>query len=305
MNYPYRTYASYLRETYQQPTKKISLHAGFSCPNRDGTLSLDGCIYCEPSSFSPHAQSSALPLMQQLHQGVTAGHHRGIHCFVAYFQSYTNTYAPVSKLHDTYDTIRAFPEIKGLTIGTRPDCLDYEKAALINSYTNEYEVWLELGLQSSHNQTLRLINRGHEYEAFEQAVSLLRDFPKIKRCAHVILGLPGETQEMETQTAKRLADYHIDGVKIHPLYVVKGTALAEAYGHGKITLLTQDEYVMRAINFLGYLPKDTVIQRLTADCPDDDLIAPDWIKHKQQLLNQLVTSMKEQKIQQGSYSSSS
>lgn len=303
-SFPYRTYASYLRERFHQPTRKISLHAGFSCPNRDGRLSDKGCIFCEPATFSPHVKTEPEPLIQQLRTGVEQGHKRGIHCFVAYFQAYTNTYGSVKKLQDIYDTIRAFPEIKGLAIGTRPDCIDADKLNLINSYTQEYDVWLELGLQSIHDQTLVTINRGHDSKTFFDAVDHTRQFPKIKIAAHVILGLPDETIDMESETAKALAKVAIDGIKLHPLYAVRETALGRAYSQGKIELLSKEQYLERVINFLGYIPPETVVQRVTADCPQEQLLAPPWLNHKNRFIQELVDKMRTQHQKQGWHYSS-
>ncbi len=296
---PYRTYAAYLKERFGGPTRKLSLHAGFSCPNRDGTLSYDGCIFCDPQAFSPHCRPEPLPLIHQLREGVEQGHNRGIHRFIAYFQAFTNTYGSPAQLKDAYDTIRAFPEIKGLAIGTRPDCLDNSIMALINSYTEDYEVWLELGLQSIHDQTLLLINRGHDRKAFDQAVTMIRSFPKIKLSAHVILGLPQETTVMEAATARQCAVWGVDAVKLHPLHAVKGTALAEAYAQGRISLLTQQAYLERVMTFLDYLPPTTIIERVTADCPRPLLVAPDWINDKPSFLLALQQRMLAEGRRQG------
>lgn len=296
---PYRTYSSYLKQTFHGPTRKLSLHANMSCPNRDGKVSREGCIFCEPQSFSPHCHENAPTVLKQIRLGIEQGQKRGIHRFVAYFQSFTNTYAPVNVLQGTYDVIRAFPEIKGLAIGTRPDCIDSDIMKLIDSYSSEYDVWLELGLQSIHDQTLKTINRGHDSKSFFDAVQLIRNYNNIKICAHIILGLPDETEIMEQQTAQALAQLKIEGVKIHPLYVIANTKLATIVAEHNYVPLEKDTYIKRVVSFLEYLWPETVVQRLTADCPDGELVAPQWLADKGLILERIQTAMYQTQTFQG------
>ena len=295
----YRTYSAYLKERFGGPTRKISLNAGFSCPNRDGKLSDQGCIFCEPSAFSPFGGPSAPPLIQQLRQGIEQGKSRGIQNFIAYFQAYTNTYAPVARLKDKYDTIRDFPEIKGLAIGTRPDCVDQEILDLIAGYAENYEVWMEYGLQSVHDETLVRINRGHGNEAFLKAVTMTRKYPELKICAHVILGLPGESEALEKETAGAVASLRLEGVKLHPLHVVTNTSLARDYYQGRYLPLERDEYVNRAIRFLERLRPETIIQRLTAECPEQMLVAPEWLRDKSAVLREIQDRLEREDTWQG------
>lgn len=305
----WRAFSAYLRERFGGPVRKLSLHAGFTCPNRDGTLSSDGCVFCAPEAFSKHAGlgrtgfeyagPEAPPVIRQLRQGIEAGKRQGVSRFMAYFQSYTNTYAPPGLLRDVYGTIRAFPEVKALAIGTRPDCVDPDVLSAIAEFLPDYEVWMEYGLQSIHDASLAWMNRGHNRAAFERAVELTRQWPQMKICAHVILGLPGETPEMEADTARAVADWRLEGVKLHPLYVVAGTALAEMHRNGRFTPLMREAYTERVARFLELLWPETVIQRLTADCPADHLVAPQWLPDKNAVVAEIQSRLEREDTWQG------
>ncbi|MCK5218732.1 TIGR01212 family radical SAM protein [bacterium] len=297
----YRNFSAYLKERFGSPTRKLSLNAGFSCPNRDGKLSDQGCVFCEPSAFSPFGGPQAPPLIKQLRQGIEQGKSRGIQNFIAYFQAYTNTYAPVAMLKDIYDTIWAFPEIKGLAIGTRPDCVDQEILDLIAGYAEKYEVWMEYGMQSIHDETLARINRGHGNEAFLKAVNITREYPELKICAHVILGLPGESEALEKETAETVASLRLEGIKLHPLHVVTNTSLAQEYYQGRYQPLARDEYVNRVVRFLECLWPETIIQRLTAECPEQMLVAPDWLRDKSAVLREIQDRLEREDTWQGRY----
>ena len=274
----YYKFSTYLKERFGTRVHKVSVDAGFSCPNRDGTISKDGCIYCDNRAFSFHNRSDkTLSLAGQIREGITSAKKRfKAKKFIIYFQAHTNTYAPLELLKKTYDTIKSFDDVVGLSIATRPDCVNKEILELVASYADSYEVWIEYGLQSIHNKTLDFINRGHKYEDFLKAVEQARNY-NIKICAHVIIGLPGETKDMMMATAKELARLKIDGVKIHPLHIVKGTKLQELYNKGEYKPLELDEYLDILSNFLSYLWQKTVVQRINASCPKDLLIAPSWI----------------------------
>jgi radical SAM protein (TIGR01212 family) len=258
-----------------------------------------GCVFCDPRGFTAREMTGSLALEKQISLQIEKGKTRGITRFMAYFQPYTNTYALREKLKCVYDTILAFPEICALAIGTRPDCVDEDKLNLIAEYTDQYEVWVEYGLQSIHDATLQRLNRGHDAAAFFRALELTRRHSEVRVCVHVILGLPGETAEHEQQTAQTLGRLHVEGVKLHPLYIVKDTALALAQKENPIPLLTQSEYVERAGRFLEQLWPETIIQRLTADCPEDVLLAPLWLPQKTKVIQALENWLQEENTWQG------
>jgi uncharacterized protein len=294
----YRKYSAYLRERFGAPVRRVSLHAGFACPNRDGTLSEAGCVFCDPKSYSP-AAAGQRPLEEQLREGIERGRRRGVTRFIAYFQPYTNTNAPVPQLRQAYDVARAFPEVVALAVGTRPDCVDENVMALLAEYARDYEVWVEFGLQSIHDRTLRRLNRGHYARDFLEAVILTRRTPELKVCAHVILGLPGEDEADEAATAEALARLRVEGVKIHPLYIVIGTPLAIDYAMGKYAPLGRDDYARRVVRFLERLPPETVVQRLSADCPADRLLAPEWIRDKAAVVRAIEGRLETEDTAQG------
>ncbi|MEW6516971.1 MAG: TIGR01212 family radical SAM protein [candidate division FCPU426 bacterium] len=300
----WRAFSAYLRERFGGPVRKLPVHAGFTCPNRDGSLSSQGCIFCEPSAFAggtgvQRQGPEAPPMAEQLRQGVEQGKRQGILRFMAYFQSYTNTYAPPAVLRGVYGTIRAFPEIKSLAIGTRPDCVDEAVLAAIAEFLPEYEVWMEYGLQSSHDASLAWLNRGHDSAAFKRAVELTRQWPQMKICAHVILGIPGETGESEAETALAISRWRLEGVKLHPLYAVAGTALAGLFHSRRFEPLGREAYVERVVSFLERLRPEVVIQRLTADCPADKLVAPQWLLDKSGVLADIQAKMEAEDTWQG------
>ena len=269
-------YNDYLREKYGCKVYRIALDAGFSCPN----IASGGCIYCNSKGSRASYINPALSIQKQLEARMEyLKESKNAKKFIAYFQAHTNTYAPVNKLKAAYDQVAGFDCIVGISIGTRPDAIDREKLKLIASYKNRYEVWLEYGLQSIHDKTLKSINRGHTFDDFLNAVKLTKKFG-IPVCAHVILGLPGETKLDMMDTAKKLAELSIEGIKIHLLHVLKGSKLEELYKEGKIILLEQDEYVELTREFLSNLSPDIIVQRLTGQGSKDDHIAPLWALDK-------------------------
>lgn len=296
----YRDYNSYLKNLYGMRVQKISLDAGMGCPNRDGLISGKGCIYCDPMGSGTGAKVLCdIPVKDQLSAGIEwADKKYKDKKYIAYFQSYTNTYASVDLLKDLYTQALDFKDMVGLSVGTRPDCVDCGKLELLNSFSNDYLVWIEYGLQSSHDKTLDIINRGHDVKAFTDAVKMTVEYD-INICAHVILGLPGETKEMMMETARFIADQPLGGVKIHSLYVTKGTELAKMYLAGEFKCMEREEYIETLIDFLELLPPEYIIQRVTGDPYGESTLAPEWALHKSASLNLFNKRLKERDTWQG------
>lgn len=297
--YRYYSFARYLRQRFGCRVQKVTLHAGFTCPNRDGTLARGGCTFCNNEGFSPNTRLEPSAVQEQLNRGISAaGKARKARKFIAYFQAYTNTYGPVERLRALYDVAWAFPEVVGLAIGTRPDCVDREIIDLITGYTSRGEVWVEYGLQSCHERTLAAINRGHDYPAFLKAIELTRD-RGLKICVHTILGLPGEDRQMMLETHRRLADLPIDGIKIHLLHVMRDTVMARQYARGEFELLSRERYVSLVCDVLETLSPTVVIQRMHADAPADVLVGPQWCPDKNGVLADIRAELRERDTWQG------
>ncbi len=299
MKSPYYDLNSYLRNIFGCRVQKISLDAGLTCPNRDGHISTGGCIYCNSRGSGTGASSQGLSITEQIMRGKEFLKKRyKAQKFIAYFQSFSNTYGPYEKLKGLYEEALAIDDIVGLSIGTRPDCVDESVLTLLESYAKDYLVWIEYGLQSIHDRTLAAINRGHDVECFKGAVEKSRG-RGIKICAHVILGLPLEDRHDMLTTAKAVAAIGIDGIKIHLLYVVKGTRMEGLYSEGKYRCLEQEEYVNLVCDFLELLPPDMVIQRLTGDPHPHELVAPEWSLRKNETLSRIRETFTERESWQG------
>lgn len=296
----YNDYNSYLKNKYGQKVYRIGIDAGYSCPNRDGTKGFGGCLYCnEDGSRSPYTVSK-LSVKEQLGTRIEyLRKSKGAAKFIAYFQAFTNTYAATDALKNIYDEILPFDGIVGISIGTRPDCVDRDKLKLISSYKDMYDVWIEYGLQSMHDRTLKLLNRGHTYSDFVNAANLTKEY-HIPICAHVILGLPGETKEDMVRTAKALTELKIYGVKIHVLHVLKGSALEKLYDAGKITIPDENAYVGLVCDFLENLSEDIIIQRLTGQGIRSDHIAPLWALDKTNTIKMIEAMLRKRGSAQGS-----
>ncbi|MBA3038031.1 MAG: TIGR01212 family radical SAM protein [Desulfobacterium sp.] len=292
---------SYFRNIFGCRVQKITVDAGLNCPNRDGTISTGGCIYCNARGSGTGSHEKNLSITQQLTAGKTALSKRyKADKFIAYFQSYSNTYASYEKLKSLYDEALSVENIVGLSIGTRPDCVNKSVLKLLENYTKDYLIWIEYGLQSANDETLLLINRGHDFNCFENAINLTKD-RGIKICAHVILGLPEEYKTQMLKTAKALAKLKIDGIKLHLLYVVKGTKMEDLYLSGNYRCLGQDEYAQLICDFLELLPEDMVIQRLTGDPHRDELVAPLWSLEKQKTIALIKTTLENRNSWQGKF----
>ncbi len=295
----YNDYNTYLRSKYGCRVYRIGLDAGFTCPNRDGTKGFSGCLYCNGAgSRSPYAGTGA-SVTEQLRSRIEfLKTSKGAEKFIAYFQAFTNTHAPAEKLKALYDCVLPFNDIVGISIGTRPDTVDREKLELISSYKNRYEVWIEYGLQSIHNKTLRNIKRAHTFEDFQSSLALTRGFG-ILACCHVILGLPGETKDDMMKTAKMLTDLRIDAVKIHLLHVLRGSELEKLYAKGKVKLMEESEYVELVCDFLENLSPKIIIQRLTGQGDRSSHIAPAWAMDKHNTINRVGETLRKRGTCQG------
>ncbi len=267
---------TYFQGQFGMRVHKLAVDAGLTCPNRDGRVGTGGCIYCNSKGSGTGAHARGLSITRQLETARQKVAERfKAQRFIAYFQSFCNTYAPVARLRAMYDEALAVADVVGLAIGTRPDCVDEEVLDLLAQYARNHLVWIEYGLQSAHDQTLAAIHRGHNAAAFEKAV-LATAGRGIRICAHIILGLPGENAAHMHATADYLARLPIDGVKMHLLYVIQGTPLARIYSSGGYCCLEQEEYVECVCDVLERLPGHIVIQRLTGDPHRSELVAPDW-----------------------------
>ncbi|MCP4627779.1 MAG: TIGR01212 family radical SAM protein [bacterium] len=299
MNKRYTDLNTYLRSLYGCRVQKITVDAGLSCPNRDGTVSTGGCIYCNARGSGTGACARGLSVTEQLMQGKkTLARRYKAKKFLAYFQSFSNTYGPVETLRELYEEALAIEDIVGLSIGTRPDCVAQPVLELLQGYAQRHLIWVEYGLQSANDATLVLINRGHDVQCFKDAVQATAD-RGIKICAHVILGLPQETRKDILQTAQILAELGIDGIKLHLLYVVKGTRLEALYRQRKFRCLEQQEYVDLVCDFLEHIPARMIIQRLTGDPHPDELTAPRWSLKKSDTLAKIKATLEKRDSWQG------
>jgi radical SAM protein (TIGR01212 family) len=295
----YFAFSRFLRQRFGAKVYRVTVDAGFTCPNVDGTVAVGGCVYCDNRSFSPNRRLPRTTVSEQVKRGVALLQERYRAAkFLAYFQAATNTYAPVARLRRLYDEALDHPQIVGLAVGTRPDCVPDEVLDLLQGYARERYVCLELGLQSRHDRSLDWMNRGHHYDAFLDAVERCRG-RGLDLCAHVILGLPGESHADMLATADALASLPVDAVKIHNLHVVKGTPLEGMYHAGEVRLLELDEYVSVVCDFLERLPPHMVIHRLNGDAPPDYLVAPAWCLDKPELLRRIDAELARRDSWQG------
>ncbi len=300
---PYYSLDSYCKNTFHHKCYKIALNARMSCPNRDGTLDTRGCIFCSRGGSGDFAVDIAGKTMQeQITEGMAKfGDKATGHDLIAYFQAYTNTYAPLPYLEKVYRSALDHPEVCGISIATRPDCLGPEVLALLAKLNAEYPdkfLWVELGLQTIHEETARYIRRGYPLSCFETACAGLKAL-EIPFIVHTILGLPGETDRQVLQTMEYLNRIHPFGIKLQLLHVLKDTDLADDYLAGKFEVLTFDAYIDLVIFCLAHLSPDIVIHRVTGDGPKNLLIAPTWSMNKRRVLNELHHRMKKQDIRQG------
>jgi len=282
------TFGQSMLHKYGERIHKISLNVNLSCPNRDGSKGVGGCSFCNNASFNPNARSPAT-ISQQLDSGRRVIRKRtGARKYLAYFQAYTNTYGDIKQLKSLYDQALSEPDIIGLSIGTRPDCVPVSVLELLAQYQQQgFEIWLELGLQSAFDDTLAKVNRGHGYSEYHNTVQLAHTF-NIKVCTHLILGLPEENINHYKTTLAKVLDDGVAGLKLHPLHVVKGTQLARQWISNEYTPLSMEEYTTAAVNLIEMTPKSVVYHRVTGTASKDILLAPEWCSKKWQVIN-LIT----------------
>lgn len=279
------TFGQYMLKLHGERVHKIAINAGFTCPNRDGSKGIGGCTFCNNSSFSPNDQKT-VSISSQIASGRQVITKRtGARRYIAYFQAYTNTYDRVEYLAQQYEQALSEKDIIGLSIGTRPDCVPQEVLELLCSYRDQgHEVWLELGLQSSHDRTLQKVNRGHGFAEYETAVTAAQKLG-LPVCTHLILGLPGEGFAQMKQSLNRVLDLGVQGLKFHPLHVVKGTQLARQWRQGEYQPLTMDEYIMIACSLIEHTPEDVIFHRVTGTANTDLLLTPPWCSKKWAVIN--------------------
>ena len=278
--YRYLSYNYHLRGLFGERVQKVSLNAHFTCPNVDGTVALGGCVFCDNRSFSPSRRQPKADILGQLNLGIRKIQTRyDSKKFLAYFQPATNTYAPVDRLRPLYEEALSHPLVVGMSIGTRPDCVPDDVLNLLVEIAGRTYLTVEYGMQTMHDRSLVWMNRGHLHDATVEAMERSRG-QGFETCAHVMLGLPGETAEDMLETAREVGRLGFDAVKIHNLYAVKHTPMADDVESGKVRLLELDEYVQIVVDFLELLPPDCVVERITGEAPPDYFLGPDWCLDK-------------------------
>ncbi len=292
----YRNFSSFLKEKYKSKVSKICIDGGFGCPNRDGTCGTGGCIYCGERGAGEHIDPS-VGIREQVESYLAKG--KSDTLYIAYFQNFTNTYAPTEVLKERYDSALIDGRIVALAIGTRPDCINEEIADLIASYRDRVDVWVELGLQTASDKTASVINRGYKTEVYKRAAKCLTSHG-IPFVTHMIIGLPGEGEAETDSTVDLINEQGSWGVKIHSIYVMEGTALAEMYHRGKYEPPSLEEYARLCARSLARLKPDIVVHRITGDCPDGMLVAPEWNRDKNKVINLVREKLDGEGLSQGS-----
>jgi radical SAM protein (TIGR01212 family) len=295
----YNTLNHHFRGIFGERVQKVSLDAGFTCPNVDGSVTTGGCTFCDNRSFSPSRRIPRQDIMDQLEVGITRlQSFYKVKQFIAYFQPATNTYAPVEKLRPLYEAPLSHPQVVGMAIGTRPDCVADDVLDLLDEVAAKTYLSVEYGMQTMHDRSLDWMNRGHHHDTFLDAMhrSKNRGF---EICAHVILGLPGESHEDMLETARELARVKVDAIKIHNLYAVKNTELAVQLERGEVTMLDRDNYVRAVVEFLELTPPSVVVERVSGDAPPDYFVAPQWCQDKPAVRDAIASEMEKRDTWQG------
>lgn len=297
----YNSYNTYLKNKYGQRIQKVTVDAGFTCPNRDGTVASGGCIYCNNESFNPGYNNPAKSVRQQIDEGIGFLRRRyGVEKFVVYFQPYSNTYASLDRLKKLYEEALSLPEVIGLTIGTRPDCVDEAKIKYLQSLAKTYDITVEYGLESIYDESLKRINRGHDFRSYLDAIEMTTG-KGIKICTHIILGFPWENKEQWLNQAKVLSQIEFDFLKIHQLHIVKNTVMEKQHLQHPFRLFTLNEYVDTVVSFLEHLNPNIVIQRLAGEAPKPMLVAPKWGKRNSEVIRFITSKLDEKDTWQGKF----
>jgi radical SAM protein (TIGR01212 family) len=284
----YFSYNHFLRQKFRRRVQKVSVDAGFTCPNVDGTVTTGGCTFCDNRSFSPSRRIKRRDILEQVNDGIRRLKIRyDCDTFIAYFQPATNTYGNVERLRAVYGRALEHPQVVGLAIGTRPDCVPDEVLDLLEELASRTYLSVEYGVQTIHERSLVWMNRGHGYDCFPDALERSRG-RGFEICAHIMLGLPGESHEDMLATAREMAKQNPDAIKIHNLYCVKDTPLADQLARGEVQLLERAEYVRTLVDFLELLPPTMIVERVSGDAPPDYLVGPNWTLDKPGMLNALA-----------------
>ncbi len=298
---PYNAYKDYIKSHFGGRVQKVSVDAGFTCPNRDGTKAIGGCTYCNNISFVPPYCKPGMSITEQVSSGVEYLSRRyKAKRFIVYFQAYSNTYAPLEYLKGLYEQALAHPQVIGLAIGTRPDCVDEEKITYFEELAKNYFISIEYGLESMFDQTLENLNRGHTFQEWADAVEMTAG-RGIHICSHIILGLPGETREQMLQTADTISQYPLNSLKIHHLHIVKKTVLAAQYKRNPFPVFGYREYIDLAVAFIQRLRPDIMLQRLVGETHPRHLIAPLWGVRANIVQQDIEAEMRQQNTWQGKF----
>lgn len=288
----------YYQQKFGRPMQKAVIDAGFTCPNIDGTISTGGCIFCDSGSGHFTSCGTIAQQLKQEQQRIQKTHpHAGL---IAYFQAHTNTYGDPAQLRRCYTEALEQPDVLGLSIGTRPDCLPDPVLDLLEEFSSKTALTIEFGLQTIHDKTAEIIHRGYPYAVFLKAFQALRN-RGIRICVHLINGLPGEIDADMLETARVLGKLHPDGIKLHMLHILRNTPLEQLWRNGNLTPLSQAEYVQITAAQLAFFPKDTVIERLTGDGASECLLAPLWSQNKHAVRNAIIQHLKQMDSWQGKY----
>ena len=301
MDKRFHTWNYEMRNQFAGKVFKVMLDAGFTCPNRDGSITTGGCTFCSVRGSGDFAGSRRDDLVTQFNTVRNLQHQKWADArYIGYFQAYTNTYAPVDQLRQYYEVILQQPGVVGLSIATRPDCLPDDVMEYLAELNERTYLWIEMGLQTVHEETSQLINRAHDTQCFIDSVAKLRKH-NIRTCAHIIYGLPGETNEMMLETGRAVAQMNVQGMKIHLLHLMRKTPMVKQYEDGLLKFLSLTEYVKLIVDTLEILPPEMIIHRLTGDAPRDLLVGPIWSLNKWEVLNAIDAQLKERSTWQGKH----